>query len=107
MEFLEGETLKELVARRGPIPAEELLDLMRPVVAAVGTMHRAGILHRDVSPDNVMVLKDGGVKLMDFGCARELEGGRKIYGRDLVRIPSVGWFADAVGKLIQGRIQAL
>ena len=41
MEFLEGETLKELVARRGPIPTEELLDLMRPVVAAVGTMHRA------------------------------------------------------------------
>ena len=78
MEFLEGETLKELVARRGPIPAEELLDLMRPVVAAVGTMHRAGILHRDVSPDNVMVLKDGGVKLMDFGCARELEGGRTM-----------------------------
>ena len=78
MEFLEGETLKELVARRGPIPTEELLDLMRPVVAAVGTMHRAGILHRDVSPDNVMVLKDGGVKLMDFGCARELEGGRTM-----------------------------
>ena len=51
---------------------------MRPVVAAVGTMHRAGILHRDVSPDNVMVLKDGGVKLMDFGCARELEGGRTM-----------------------------
>lgn len=78
MEFLEGETLKELVARRGPIPAEELLDLMRPVVAAVGTMHRAGTLHRDISPDNVMVLKDGGVKLMDFGCARELEGGRTM-----------------------------
>jgi serine/threonine protein kinase len=78
MEFLEGETLKELVARRGPIPAEELLDLMRPVMAAVGTMHRAGILHRDVSPDNVMVLKDGGVKLMDFGCARELERGRTM-----------------------------
>ena len=78
MEFLEGETLKDLVARRGPIPAEELLDLMRPVVAAVGTMHQAGILHRDISPDNVMVLKDGGVKLMDFGCARELEGGRTL-----------------------------
>ena len=41
------------------------------------------------------------------GSDRELEGGRKIYGRDLVRIPSIGWFADAVGKLIQGRIQAL
>lgn len=78
MEFLEGETLKELVAHRGPIPAKELLDLMRPVVAAVGTIHQAGILHRDISPDNVMVLKDGGVKLMDFGCARELEGGRTM-----------------------------
>ena len=38
------------------------------------------------------------------GSDRELEGARTIYGRDLVRIPSIGWFADAVGKLIQGRI---
>ena len=38
---------------------------------------------------------------------RELPGAREIYGRDLVRIPSVGWFADAVGKLIQGKIQGL
>ena len=78
MEFLEGETLKELVARRGPIPAQELLELMRPVARGMDTMHRAGVLHRDISPDNLMVLKGEGVKLMDFGCARELEGGHTL-----------------------------
>lgn len=78
MEFLEGETLKELVARQGPIPALALLELMRPVVRGMDTMHRAGVLHRDISPDNLMVLKGEDVKLMDFGCARELEGGHTL-----------------------------
>lgn len=78
MEFLEGDTLKELVARQGPIPARELLELMEPVVRGMDTMHRAGVLHRDISPDNLMVLKGEDVKLMDFGCARELEGGHTL-----------------------------
>ena len=78
MEFLEGETLKDRTARLGRIPAGELLELLRPVMEAMAAMHQAGIIHRDISPDNLMCLSDGRVKLMDFGCAKEIEGGRTM-----------------------------
>ena len=78
MEFLEGETLKDRTARLGRIPSGELLELLRPVMGAMEAMHQAGIIHRDISPDNLMCLPGGKVKLMDFGCARELEGGRTL-----------------------------
>ena len=74
MEFLEGETLKARTARQGTIPAGELLELLRPVMRAIEAMHQAGILHRDISPDNLMLLPGDRVKLMDFGCAKEIQG---------------------------------
>lgn len=78
MEFLEGETLKDRTARLGQIPSGELLELLRPVMGAMETMHQAGIIHRDISPDNLMCLPDGRVKLMDFGCAKDIGGGRTM-----------------------------
>lgn len=78
MEYLEGITLKDLTAREGRIPAGEMLGLLEPVLKAMDAMHRAGVIHRDISPDNLMVLKDGTVTLMDFGCARDLEGGHTM-----------------------------
>ena len=74
MEFLEGETLKDRTARLGRIPSGELLELLRPVMRAMEAMHQAGIIHRDISPDNLMCLPNGKVKLMDFGCAKEIQG---------------------------------
>ncbi len=74
MEFLEGETLKDRTARLGRIPSGELLELLRPVMRAMEAMHQAGIIHRDISPDNLMCLPGGKVKLMDFGCAKEIQG---------------------------------
>ena len=78
MEFLEGSTLKELTARQGRIPAKDLLEMLEPVLRAMESMHAAGIIHRDISPDNLMVLNSGKVKLMDFGCARDIDGGRTM-----------------------------
>ena len=78
MEFLEGCTLKELTARQGRIPAKTMLDMLEPVLRAMEAMHAAGVIHRDISPDNLMQLKNGKVKLMDFGCARDIEGGRTM-----------------------------
>ena len=74
MEFLEGETLKDLTVRQGPLPAGELLELLRPGIRAMDAMHRAGVIHRDISPDNLMRVPDGTVKLMDFGCAKDFQG---------------------------------
>ena len=70
MNYLEGVTLKDYVEKRGgKIPADEALSLMRPVVESLTRVHDAGIIHRDISPDNVMIT-DGGAYLIDFGAAR-------------------------------------
>jgi len=72
MEFLEGETLASYVQHQGGrIPYAHALFYLRPVLEALATVHRAGILHRDVSPDNVYVTTEGSSKLLDFGAARQ------------------------------------
>lgn len=71
MEYVEGTTFKELVAQKGGrIAAGELLYMIEPLFSALSTMHAAGLIHRDISPDNLM-LENGHVRLIDFGCARE------------------------------------
>ena len=70
MEFLNGETLKDYVNSRGCFKLEELVPLMLPVMRSLGIIHAKGIIHRDISPDNLMLTKRGKLKLMDFGSAR-------------------------------------
>lgn len=70
MEYLDGVTLSEYVKQNGNINANELFTLMVPVMRSLKKMHEKGIIHRDISPDNIMYLKDGTLKLMDFGSAR-------------------------------------
>lgn len=75
MEYVEGTTFKDLVAQRGGhIPAGELLHIIEPLFSALEAMHRKGLIHRDISPENLM-LENGDVRLLDFGCARESAGG--------------------------------
>jgi serine/threonine protein kinase/TPR repeat protein len=72
MEYLEGETLRSYVARSGGrISYETALHILSPVIEALETVHRAGILHRDVSPDNIFLTVKGEAKLLDFGAARQ------------------------------------
>lgn len=71
MEYVEGTTFKELVAQKGGrIPAGEFLHMIEPLFSALSEMHATGLIHRDISPDNLM-LENGSVRLLDFGCARE------------------------------------
>ncbi|MBR2927580.1 MAG: protein kinase [Oscillospiraceae bacterium] len=75
MEFVNGTTFKELVAQKGGrIPAKELLPVMEPLFSALSAMHQQGLIHRDISPDNLM-LERGALRLLDFGCARESSRG--------------------------------
>ena len=76
MEFVEGQTLKELL-KKSPgsrLPVERVLSMMRPVMNALEEVHKAGLIHRDISPDNLMVSPKGEVKLIDFGAARNFLG---------------------------------
>jgi serine/threonine-protein kinase len=76
MEYVEGETLAELVARRGPLPAAEAATLGVQVCAALAAAHAAGLVHRDVKPQNLLLSSDGVLKLGDFGIAVGHEGTR-------------------------------
>ena len=70
MEYLEGETLKDYVVSHGLFDSDELINLMYPVMKSLKVMHKKGVIHRDISPDNIMYTKGGKLKVMDFGSAR-------------------------------------
>lgn len=78
MEFLDGTPLYRLVDGKGRIPADELLPRLVPLLQDIAKLHNAGVIHRDISPDNLMWLKSGTLKLMDFGCARSIEDGKSM-----------------------------
>lgn len=76
MEFLEGISLDKYVKDKGGrMEADELLMLMRPVVSALAGIHDKGVVHKDISPDNIMVDKAGHARLIDFGAAYDIHSG--------------------------------
>jgi predicted Ser/Thr protein kinase len=70
MEFVDGETLEQMI-RRGPLDPQRVVEILLQAASALDAAHALGIVHRDVKPANFMVAKDGRVKLMDFGIAKE------------------------------------
>ena len=71
MEYVEGFDLKRIVKTQGkPAPVGELLELLKPVFQALDHLHKQGLIHRDISPDNIMI-ENGKARLIDFGCARD------------------------------------
>lgn len=70
MEYLDGIDLNKYLNTYGVIPAEKAFDMMLPIMRSLEKINAAGIIHRDISPDNIMYLKDGTLRLMDFGSAR-------------------------------------
>src|ERR1044071_7509988 len=70
MEYIEGRTLKELIVTRGPCPVPVAISYTRQVLAALRYAHKNGIIHRDIKPHNVIVDREGRVKVADFGIAR-------------------------------------
>ena len=71
MEYLEGITLQQYLRENQRIAPEDLIELLVPLIESLDEIHSKGMIHRDISPDNIMVLPDGRIKLMDFGAARD------------------------------------
>lgn len=73
MEYVPGRTLRDLIAERGRLTPAEALSVLEPVLVALAAAHRAGLMHGDVKPENVLLGDDGAVKVADFGLARAVE----------------------------------
>jgi eukaryotic-like serine/threonine-protein kinase len=72
-EYVDGENLKSLVEREGPLPEREAVELALQIARALGFAHEHGLVHRDVKPQNVLLNGDGAAKVTDFGIARSLD----------------------------------
>lgn len=70
MEYLDGETLGAFIEREKSLPVKRAIELILPVILSLKEVHKAGIIHRDISPDNIIITKEGEAKLIDFGAAR-------------------------------------
>ena len=75
MEYVEGKTLKQLIKKRGALTLPEVIDIMLQLTSAISHAHESYIIHRDIKPQNVIILDDGRVKIMDFGIAVALNAG--------------------------------
>lgn len=70
MEYVPGQTLREVIDTEGALTPRAAIDIMVPVLDALAAAHRAGIIHRDIKPENVILREDGAIKVADFGLAR-------------------------------------
>ena len=69
MEYVDGENIKKYVEEHGPIPSEKVMEWMKPLIHSLGRIHGTGMIHRDISPDNILC-SENGLVLIDFGAAR-------------------------------------
>jgi serine/threonine-protein kinase len=73
MEYVAGCTLRDVLRERGALQPRAALDILEPILAALGAAHRAGFVHRDMKPENVLIGDDGRVKVADFGLVRSVD----------------------------------
>ncbi len=72
MDFIEGTTLRTYLERKGKMPMRDVIMIMEPVMHALQHVHEQNVIHRDISPDNIMITPEKQIKLLDFGAAREI-----------------------------------
>jgi eukaryotic-like serine/threonine-protein kinase len=84
MEYVAGRTLRQLLTERGRLGPREALDIMTGVLTGLAAAHQAGLAHRDVKPENVLLTQSGEVKVADFGLARSVAGAVKTEGGMLI-----------------------
>ncbi|MDQ1642227.1 MAG: eukaryotic-like serine/threonine-protein kinase [Actinomycetota bacterium] len=93
MEHVAGRTLRDLMREQGRLTPRQALDILEPVLAALGAAHQAGIVHRDVKPENVLLADDGRVKVADFGLARAVSGASHLTSTSGVLMGTVAYLS--------------
>ena len=97
MEYLEGETLEDRL-RKGALPVDDVLRIGSEIAEAVGTAHRAGVVHRDLKPGNVMLTKTG-TKVLDFGLAREFASPGEAVNTQAATVAAITGEGTLVGTM--------
>jgi len=93
MELVEGSTLRDFINENGPLSVEQTIQFITPVLSALAAAHRIGIIHRDVKPENILISKDGRIKVADFGLARNLTMGQTMTAESSVVLGSVSYLS--------------
>jgi serine/threonine-protein kinase len=93
MELVDGHTLREYLNERGAIPVTDGIKFLLPVLSALGAAHRLGIVHRDVKPENILVSKEGRIKITDFGLAKGAMIGSTMTAESSVILGSVSYLS--------------
>jgi serine/threonine protein kinase/beta-lactam-binding protein with PASTA domain len=104
MEYVPGHTLRDLVRKEAPMPPAKALSLLDPVLSALAAAHRAGLIHRDVKPENVLLADDGRVKVADFGLARAVSAETQHTATGGVLIGTVSYLSPEL--VVDGRADA-
>lgn len=104
MEYVKGHTLKQLIKRRGALPAKEAVWIMKQLTSALLEAHKNGIIHRDIKSQNVLIKDDGTVKLADFGIA-VLNNAMQLTSKGSI-LGSVHYLAPEIAKGGQASMQS-
>jgi len=102
MEYVEGPNLHRYIAQKGALPAREAVNLIRQACSALQAVHEAGVVHRDIKPDNILVAKGGLAKLTDFGLAKG-DGTRLTAANAVLGTPSYMAPEQVMGKEADAR----
>jgi serine/threonine-protein kinase len=84
MECVEGKTLKDYIKERAPLPPHEAVGIAAMVCDALEHAHSRSVIHRDIKPHNILITKDGNIKVADFGIARATTGNTITYGANVI-----------------------
>ncbi|MEI6406971.1 MAG: Stk1 family PASTA domain-containing Ser/Thr kinase [Actinomycetes bacterium] len=93
MEYIDGFTLRDLLNERGALPVAEAIRTIIPILNALSAAHKLGIIHRDVKPENILIAKDGRIKVADFGLARGTILGQTLTAEASVILGSVSYLS--------------
>ena len=93
MELVEGSTLRDFLNENGPLSVEQTIQFITPVLSALAAAHRIGIIHRDVKPENILISKDGRIKVADFGLARNITMAQTMTAESSVVLGSVSYLS--------------
>ncbi len=104
MELIPGHTLRDTISKESPMSPVKALSLMEPVLSALAAAHRAGLIHRDVKPENVLIADDGRIKVADFGLAKAISADTQHTATQGVLIGTVSYLAPEL--VVEGRADA-